>query len=105
MIEGFFRLAEDIALREGIDPRWLTNGKRADPPILGPLRDELIAEALWCHCGADGVMACLGLRDFEVFAEAAVRGASALGRETQAEAWRKRLRRAQREAERRKEPA
>lgn len=34
MIDGFFRLVEDIALRERIDPLWLKCGKRPARPTL-----------------------------------------------------------------------
>lgn len=37
MIDGFFRLVEDIALRERVDPLWLACGKRPAPPPLGRL--------------------------------------------------------------------
>lgn len=105
MIDGFFRLVEDIALRERIDPLWLANGKRTTPPILGRLRDELIAEAMWRRFDVDDVMACLELTDFWLFAGAAQRGAAALGREAQADAWRRRILCARRAAKRRKEAA
>jgi hypothetical protein len=76
MIEGFFRLVEDIALRERIDPVWLA-GKRTNPPLLARLRDEVIADALWRGFGSWDVMACLGWRNRVCLFEAAARGAAA----------------------------
>lgn len=105
MIDGFFRLVEDISQRGRVEPLWLANGQRNAPPILCRLRDELIAEALWRGFDVDGVMACLGLSDFRLFAMAAIRGAEALGREAQAEAWRMRARCAPRQPKGRREAA
>jgi hypothetical protein len=104
MIEGFFRIVEDTALRERIDPVWLA-GKRTNPPLLARLRDEVIADALWRGFDSSDVMSCLGWRSRVCLFEAAARGAAALGREAQADECRARARLAKKEADWRREAA
>jgi hypothetical protein len=80
MIEGFFCIVEAIAAREGVDPTWIANCARKEPPILHRLRDEAIARALAAGFAAATIQVFVGYAGARRVYEAGARGAARMGR-------------------------